>query len=213
MDYHSLLALIDACKKKAGRTDDIQLIAVSKKQSPEKILSTYAQGCKLFGESRVQEWETKKNSLPQDIDWHFIGPLQKNKVRKLIGKVALIHSVDSIELAKKMNEISSEINVNTKILLEVNTSGEESKHGFFEDEVFEAFETISKMPSLTIEGLMTIGPNTEDQAKIRASFRQLRRIKESLPPLKHLSMGMSHDFEIAIEEGATLLRVGSLIFE
>lgn len=216
MDYSELVPLVEEARLKSQRKDPITLIAVSKHQPIEKILDAYNQGCRVFGESRVQEWELKRESLPKDIEWHFIGTLQKNKVRKVVPGASLIHSVDSISLAQKIAEVSQELNVNTKILLEVNTSGEATKHGFSKEEIEGAVEAISLFPCISIEGLMTIGPNTEDESLIRKAFRELREIKESLVkagyPLKALSMGMSHDYPIAIKEGATLIRVGTLLF-
>jgi len=187
----------------------VTVVAVSKNQPVPKILELYNQGCRDFGESRVQEWELKKKVLPDDIVWHFIGTLQKNKAQKVVGHVGLIHSVDSLELAERISMLSVKKNIVSKILLEVNTSGESTKHGFFENEL--AIEAIKNLPGISVEGLMTMAANTEDEEKIRASFRKLRELKEKYA-LKELSMGMSHDYRIAIEEGATIIRVGSLLF-
>ncbi|CRX39385.1 YggS family pyridoxal phosphate-dependent enzyme [Estrella lausannensis] len=216
IDYWQLLASIDSIAAREGRNDEVRLIAVSKNQPVEKLLGLYKQGCRLFGESKVQEWVSKKEALPKDIEWHFIGTLQKNKVRKVVGEVSLIHSIDSLELAKKVAEVSVEKGVTSHILLEVNTSMEGTKHGFTEEEVMETYPQMQLLEGISVDGLMTIGPNTEDEGKIRRAFKNLREIKEKLEKagkrLPHLSMGMSHDFQIALEEGATLIRVGTLLF-
>lgn len=216
IDYGEILASVDAFISRLGRKSEVSLIAVSKNQPVEKLLSLYKFGCRRFGESKVQEWLTKKEALPKDIEWHFIGTLQKNKVRKVVGEVSLIHSVDSLELAKKIAEVSVEKGVTSNILLEINTSLEGTKHGFSEEEVLLAYPEIQLLKGISVEGLMTIGPNTNEEEKIRSAFRNLREIRKKLEEggkrLPHLSMGMSHDFPIALEEGATLLRIGTLLF-
>lgn len=215
-NYREVLASIDAIITSLGRKGEVELIAVSKNQPTEKLYGLYNLGCRLFGESKVQEWFFKKEALPEDVQWHFIGTLQKNKVRKVVGEFSLIHSVDSLELAQKIAEVSLEKGMTSQILLEVNTSHERTKHGFTEEEVMLAYPEIQRLEGISVEGLMTIGPNTEDEEKVREAFRNLRKIKEKLEmggkPLPHLSMGMSHDFQIALEEGATLLRIGTLLF-
>lgn len=196
-----------------------QLIAVSKYSSPEEILEAYRQGCRTFGENRVQDLLEKIPVLPADIQWHFIGTLQKNKVRKVVGKVALIHSVDHPALAEKISEVSRELSVKSAILLQANCSGELSKHGLTPHEWLQALDQVVQLPGIEICGVMTMAPLTDDQEAIVQTFQMLKMFFEelrssyaALHSLKHLSMGMSHDFPLAIQEGATLLRIGSAIF-
>lgn len=198
---------------------EITVIAVSKTHPIEAILSVYQDGCRNFGENRVQEALEKKVLAPQDIQWHLIGTLQKNKVNKVVGNFALIHSVDSLDLAQKISEASERMSVITPILLQVNTSGELSKHGLNPDEWQKKMESLQRLSNIRLQGLMTMAPFTDDESVIRATFSRLRIFKETLfsqidnkKDFKHLSMGMSHDYPIAIEEGATLLRIGTEIF-
>ncbi len=186
---------------------NVKLVAVTKNVPVEDISLVYELGCRDFGENRVQDALPKIEELPPDIRWHFIGTLQKNKVKKVVGNFALIHSVDSVELAQ---EISKQ-GIDTSILLQVNTSGEESKQGFTEDEFRRDLAMIQKMPYIQVKGLMTMAPLTEDVDQIRMCFRRLRELRDELG-LKELSMGMSHDYKIAIDEGATIVRIGSAIF-
>lgn len=184
----------------------VKIVAVSKGCSLEQILALYEVGCRDFGESRVQEALLKIEKAPKDIRWHFIGKLQKNKVRKVIGKFFLIHSVDSFDLAEKISQVSQEMNVVTSILFEVNTSGEPSKSGFKPEEV-----RLINLSGISLKGLMTMAPLTDNIHIIRKTFSDLRLLRDKLG-LKELSMGMSSDYWIAIEEGATMLRLGSCIF-
>lgn len=220
---HSYLEIENHVKElaiKCGRNpSDIMLLAASKTQSIERIWEVYEAGCKYFGESRIQEALSKRDALPADIIWHFIGTLQSNKVNKVIGLFDLIESVDSPELAKKISEASQKKGIITSVLLEVNTSGEKSKHGLDRAGWIEHFVEVSQLSHILIEGLMTIGPHVEDENLVRKSFIQLRELKDELqnkvrqPELfRHLSMGMTHDYSIAVEEGATILRIGSGIF-
>lgn len=186
---------------------NVKLVAVTKNVPVEDISLVYELGCRDFGENRVQDALPKIEELPPDIRWHFIGTLQKNKVKKVVGNFALIHSVDSVELAQ---EISKQ-GIDTAILLQVNTSGEASKKGFTADEFRRDLAMIQKMPYIQVKGLMTMAPLTEDVDQIRMCFRRLRELRDE-SGLKELSMGMSHDYKIAIEEGATIVRVGSAIF-
>ena len=196
----------------ASRVPDreVGLIAVSKYAPLQAIQDLYAEGCRDFGESRIQEALPKINALPKDIRWHFIGKLQSNKIGKVIEHFSLIHSVDSAELAELINRKSAEIGKVTSILLQVNTSKEATKQGFTPDDCRRIFDQLAKLSSLKIEGLMTMAPLTTNTEVIRASFADLRALKEELN-LSHLSMGMSQDYPIAIEEGATLLRIGRKI--
>ena len=196
-----------------------RLVCVSKRQSVRDIMEVYAAGVRDFGESRVQELVEKQTQLPGDIRWHFIGSLQTNKVRKIIGHVHLIHSVDSQALLEKIAAVSCEMDVVTSVLLQVNTSHEQSKHGFFEDELMELFPTLFRKSHIKIIGLMTMAAERKvvgDDA-VRLSFQKLALLRKKLETyfsitLPELSMGMSQDYLLAIQEDATLLRIGSSIF-
>jgi PLP dependent protein len=219
-NYRKVLTNISEIANHCGRNPrEINLVTVSKTHSLESILPIYESGCRDFGENKLQDVLPKKEEGPSDIKWHFIGTLQKNKVRKAIGKFALIHSVDSVELARKISDISVEKGFNTRVLLQANTSGEESKHGLTAKQWKDAWEELLFLPGLTIQGLMTMAPLVDDEIIIRTCFSKLRILRDDLVKLTgnkimlpHLSMGMSHDYPIAIEEGATLLRIGSAIF-
>lgn len=187
------------------------LVAVTKGQPLEAVLELYEAGCRDFAENRLIEAFSKMDNAPLDINWHFIGSLQKNKVAKIINRFSLIHGVDSFDLASKISQASAAAGITTSILLQVNISQELSKHGFSKEDLFKDFEKLKALPSLKIEGLMTMAPLTEDKQVIEATFRGLRELKEKLH-LHHLSMGMSHDYKIAIQEGATLLRIGTALF-
>lgn len=189
-----------------------QLVVVSKKRSIDEINALYRVGCRDFGENRVQELLMKAPLLPGDIRWHFIGPLQKNKVHKILSLVDLIHSVDSISLAKEISKRSLEFGLEIKILLQVNTSGEISKQGFSKNELGDIWTEISSLPGISVRGLMTMAPLTEDSMMIRNCFGCLRDLSNELF-LQELSMGMSNDWKIALEEGSSILRIGSHIFQ
>jgi len=198
----------------------ITLIAVSKGVPVEKIKEVYTSGCRDFGESSLSEWAEKKDLLPSDIRWHFIGPLQTKKLPKLINAFALIHSVDSLEILKGIHERSQKAGVITPVLLEANTSGEETKKGLTPYEWEEVWNDCGQLTSVEIQGLMTMAPLTEDKTTIRTCFKALRDLRDRLiprafahTPLYHLSMGMSNDWKIALDEGATILRIGTAIFK
>jgi pyridoxal phosphate enzyme (YggS family) len=207
--------------ERSGRDPrDIALMGVSKFQPIEAICAAFNCGLKLFGENRVQEREEKSALWTGDgAVWHMIGHLQRNKVRKAVALFDCIESVDSVELADSIERIISEnIEVLYPILIEVNVSGESSKEGVPPEVVFVLLEDIlERCPHLTVEGFMTIGPNVSDRRAIRESFVSLRNLRDEARkrfgiPLPHLSMGMSGDYEIAIEEGSTIVRVGTGIF-
>ncbi len=203
--------IAEACHRLSRNPADITLIAVTKYANLETIREAYGFGLRTFGESRIPAALDKLARLPSDIAWHFIGHLQSNKVGKAIGRFSLIHSVDSCELAQKISLASIQNSCTTPILLQVNTSGEPSKQGFTSDTCRRHFLDLSRLPGISIDGLMTMAPLTDDTNVIRACFSHLRILRDDLK-LRHLSMGMSHDFPIAIEEGATLLRIGSALF-
>lgn len=188
------------------------IIAVSKGRTFEEIRKVYETGVRDFGESRVAEALEKMVQLPNDIRWHFIGKLQKNKVNKVVGKFALVHSVDSVELAKKLAQASVERGLITAILLQANTSGEKSKSGLSPAEWKARWPQVKSLKGLNVQGCMTMAPHTDDQQVIRRCFSALRELRDDLG-LKELSMGMSNDHKIALEEGATMVRLGKAIFD
>lgn len=217
---HHLRKVIDETALSAGRApSEIALIAVSKGHTVESILEAYEAGCRDIGESRVQETCSKLPFLPKDLCLHLIGTLQKNKVAQAIKLYSMIHSVDSILLAEQISNASMKNEVVTPILIQVNTSGEATKHGLTPEGWEPFLEKLLEMKGIQLDGLMTIGPHTMDEARIRRSFASLRNLQrkwqassENESLFRHLSMGMSSDFQIAIQEGATLLRIGSAIF-
>jgi len=194
------------------KPQEITLIVVSKGQPIEAILKAYDAGVRDFGENRTKELLEKREKAPKDIRWHFIGSLQRKKVKEIIGKCALVHSVDSVRLAQEISKRSLLAGVVTPILLEANISGEESKHGLSAEDWELQISDIQNLEGIKIEGLMTMAPMTEDEDLVRNCFAGLKALRDKLG-LRHLSMGMTHDYTIAIEEGATLLRVGTAIFE
>lgn len=200
--------------RKAG---DVKLVAVSKTYPAEIICEVAEAGQILFGENRVQEAAGKIPLCPKDLEWHLIGHLQKNKVRKSLPLFTLLHGVDSVELAREINRISQEEDRIQRILLEVNTSLEATKFGFPQEQLSCEFEKLLTLSHVEILGLMTLAPITLTSEMARPYFAKLRALRDGLEnqffvKLPELSMGMSGDFESAIEEGATLVRIGSAIF-
>ena len=210
---------IAAAIAKSGRTEaDIKLVAVSKTVGIETVRRAYELGITDFGENRVQEFNRKIEKLPQ-ARWHLIGRLQTNKVKDVVGKAALIHSLDRWNLAEQLNKRGLQQGVTVSCLLQVNVAGEKQKAGIKPDEVESFLESLSQLEALRIEGLMTMAPLLDQSEKARPVFRELYQIKEKLSNnrynnvnLRYLSMGMSQDYEVAIEEGANIIRVGSAIF-
>lgn len=202
--------------------EDVKMVAVSKFHPSEMILQAYNAGQRYFGESRVKEFLDKERVLPKDIKWHFIGHLQTNKVKPIIGKVAMIESVDSERLIDLIDKESLKAGVTTNVLLQVHIAQEETKFGFSPEELKDFFKGRSyrEMKATKICGLMGMATNTEDETRIRSDFRNLHslylEIKDTpeleLPYFKYLSMGMSGDWPIAMEEGANIVRIGSAIF-
>ena len=209
---------ITAAAERNGRSaKEVKLVAVSKTYPPEVIREAVEAGQQCFGENRVQDALPKIDAMPPDLEWHLIGHLQTNKVRKVIGRFALFHGVDNTALALQMNRIAGEFGVTASILLEVNVSGEESKFGFTPSALPAALEELLPLPHLRVEGLMTMAPYSENPDCARPVFEGLRKLRDALSaasghPLKELSMGMSGDFEQGIAEGATIVRIGSAIF-
>ncbi len=211
------LQIADAAKKSGRSLDEIELVAISKTHEAEKVRAALDAGQQTFGESRVQEARAKIPLLPTTARWHFVGRLQKNKIRHALPLFQLFHSIDSIELAREMNRNADEEGAHPRVLLEVNVAGEGSKIGFAADSLRAGMETLLKFPRLTIEGLMTIPPLAPEAEASRKYFSRLRELRDQLEKefqadLPQLSMGMSGDFPVAIEEGATLVRVGTAIF-
>jgi pyridoxal phosphate enzyme (YggS family) len=213
-----VVAAIGQAADHAGRRpDSIQLVAISKTHDAEKVRAAHEAGQTLFGESRVQEARAKIPELPSNLRWHFVGHLQKNKIRHALPLFELFHGVDDVDLAREMNRIAEEDGTHPRILLEVNVAGEGSKFGFKPDKLREQMESLLSLGRLTIEGLMTIPPLAEEAEPSRKFFVQLRELRDALEKefemkLPELSMGMTNDYVVAVEEGATLVRVGTAIF-
>ena len=213
-------ARIAAACEQAGRPrDSVRLIAVSKTKPAEMVAEAYAAGQRLFGENHAQELTAKKPVLPEDIEWHFIGNLQRNKVKYVVGAAALIHSVNSAALAKEIDRVAGNRGLTQDVLAEINVGGEESKQGADAEEARSLVEAIAALPHLRLRGLMTVAPFAEDPETVRPVFRRLKEMLTEFAPLTRepeafdeLSMGMSGDFEAAIGEGATYVRIGTAIF-
>ncbi len=208
-----------ACERAGRATEEVTLIAVSKTKPVEMLQEIYDCGCRDFGENKVQEIMDKYEKLPRDIRWHMIGHLQTNKVKYIVDKVYMIHSVDSIKLAKEISKEAVKKNVTVKVLLEVNVAKEESKFGMMSEEVKDFYNEVVDLPGLKVCGLMTIAPYVEDSEENRQYFVKLRQLMVDMTEEKNdnksvgeLSMGMTGDYEVAIEEGATYVRVGTGIF-
>jgi pyridoxal phosphate enzyme (YggS family) len=205
------------CREVNRDVNEVKLIAVSKTFGTGEILKVYDEGLRDFGENKAQELYSKFEETGDKITWHFIGHLQRNKVRFVVPAAAYIHSVDSLQLASEINKYAAKLNKVQKILLQVKTSYEESKSGIeTKEELLDLARYCNEFTNIELTGLMTIAPFTEDSNIIRQSFRQLRKLKDDLNTagfnFTELSMGMTADYEIAIEEGATMLRIGSAIF-
>ena len=211
-------AQIASAAQRTGRSaDDIELVAVSKTHDAARVREAVEAGQQLFGESRVQEARAKIPELPSNLRWHFVGHLQKNKIRHALPLFEMIHSVDSLALAEDMNRIAEEEGFHPRVLLEVNVAGEGSKFGFKPETLRAEMETLLALPRLSILGLMTIPPLAEEAEAPRKYFVQLRELRDRVQTefhvdLAQLSMGMTQDFAVAVEEGATLVRVGTAIF-
>ena len=194
----------NACERSGRKVEDVTLIAVSKTKPVPMLQEAYDAGARDFGENKVQEILEKEPQLPSDIRWHMIGHLQKNKVRQVIDKAVLIHSVDTVGLAEQIEKEAVKRDLDVSILLEVNVAGEESKFGFAPEEVEEAAREIAKYPHVHIQGLMTIAPFV--------LYVDMKRKNIDNVTMNVLSMGMTGDYQTAIEEGATMVRVGTGIF-
>jgi pyridoxal phosphate enzyme (YggS family) len=208
-----------ACRKAERHPEEVRLIAVSKVKPAELIEAAYRAGQKLFGESYVQEFRDKSPLVTAPVEWHFIGGLQSNKVKYLRGKVAMIHSVDRLSLAEEISRQWGKIDATVAITVQVNVGDELTKSGCAPEELEDLIKAVAQLPHLKVCGLMCLPPHSDDPEEVRPFFRQLRELAEQVDRLQlpnvemtELSMGMSGDFEVAIEEGATLVRVGTAIF-
>lgn len=216
---HEVVERINKSAISSGRRpEDIKLVAVSKTIGPEKIVEAVKAGAAILGENRVQEARDKINQIKDlpDVEWHLIGNLQKNKARTAVELFDLIHSVDSISLSEELDKQAHKTGKKQRVLVQVKLSDEETKYGIKEHRLIELLEKISGADNLHFEGLMTIPPFFDDPEQARPYFRKLRKIADQAGkrgfPVKELSMGMTNDFEIAIEEGATMVRIGTAIF-
>ena len=208
-----------ACDRAGKKSEEVTLIAVSKTKPVETLQEAYDLGVRIFGENKVQELTAKYEALPKDIHWHMIGHLQTNKVKYIIDKAELIHSVDSLKLAETIEKEAAKHDLIADILVEVNVAEEESKFGMKMEEVIPFVEKVSAFPHVRVRGLMTIAPFVEDPEENRSIFADLHKLYIDIKKKNHdndtvsvLSMGMTNDYEVAIEEGATMVRVGTGIF-
>ncbi len=208
--YHKIT---QACGNRA------RVVVVSKKRSDEEILAYYQEGVLDFGENRAQDLIAKANRLPDDIRWHFIGHLQRNKVRDVLPYVTMIHSVASLELLSMLEKEAARLNRSVSILIQFNLAEEATKSGLSKDQAIPFVEKALQCSHLDVRGIMCMGPHTHDSDQIRAVFHEARTLLEQLRKryglehFQHLSMGMSQDWPIALEEGATILRIGTILFE
>ena len=205
----------EACKRAGRSREEVTLIAVSKTKPVEMLQEIYGEGVRDFGENKVQELCDKIEQLPSDIRWHMIGHLQRNKVKYIVGKVALIHSVDTYRLAEEINIQAKKRGIIVPILVEVNIAGEKTKFGTTAEDAMLLVEEISKLENVRIKGLMTIAPFVENPEDNRLYFRKIKQLSVDITnknidnvSMEILSMGMTGDYEVAIEEGATMVRVG-----
>jgi len=215
-------ARIERAARQAGRDPGgVTLVAVSKSVPVERLREAIAIGCRVFGENRVQEAAAKMEALSeyQGLQWHLIGPLQTNKIKAAVGRFALLHAVDRLEVAEHLDRAARERGLTQAVLLEVNVAGERTKHGFSPDELARVTERMGAFPGIRVLGLMAVPPAAVAPEEARPHFRRLRMLAAEVQTLKipgvtmrELSMGMSGDFEVAIEEGATMVRVGTALF-
>ncbi len=208
-----------ACERAGRDRSEVTLITVSKTNPVPSLKEAMDCGIRIFGENKVQEMLEKQEELPEDLEWHMIGHLQRNKVKYLIGRVALIHSVDSFRLAQEISKEAVKQDTTQDILVEINVAEEESKFGITTDEAIDLVTEIAKLPNIRINGLMTIAPFVADPEENREVFRALKKLSVDIRhknidnvTMNILSMGMTNDYEVAIEEGATMVRVGTGIF-
>lgn len=209
-----------ACERAGRAREEVTMIAVSKTKPVEMLQEIYDEGIRDFGENKVQELTEKYEVMPKDMKWHMIGHLQRNKVKYIVDKVTLIHSVDSLRLAETISREAEKKGVTVPILIEVNIAGEETKFGLSsKEEVISLTEQIAALPNLSVKGLMTVAPPVKDPEENRPFFREIRQLSVDITnknidnvSMEILSMGMTNDYTVAIEEGATMVRVGTGIF-
>lgn len=212
--------IVEACRRSGRSPSEVKLVAVTKMASIDKIKGALGCGLHTFGENRVQDFLTKYQEIVEDEDvkWHMIGHLQRNKAKYLAGKVEMIHSLDRLRLARLLDRLSEDQGYPWQVLVQVNVSGEETKYGLSPDELPEFLDVVQDLQGICVCGLMTIAPYVDDPERVRPVFKELRLLRDKMAQtrphfdLHHLSMGMTNDYEIAVEEGATLVRVGSAIF-
>lgn len=208
-----------ACERSGRKREEVRLISVSKTKPVPMLEEAYAAGSRDFGENKPQELKEKYEVLPKDIRWHMIGHLQRNKIKYIIDKACMIHSVDSERLAEAISQEAGKRGIVMPVLVEVNIAREESKFGIFEEDAAAFIEKIARLPNIHVEGLMTIAPFVDDAEENRIFFRKLRKLYVDIKSknidnvvMCNLSMGMTGDYQVAIEEGATMVRVGTGIF-
>jgi pyridoxal phosphate enzyme (YggS family) len=209
----------EACERSGRAREEVTLIAVSKTKPVSVLKEAYDLGVRVFGENKVQELADKYEALPKDIRWHMIGHLQRNKVKYIIDKVELIHSVDSLRLAETIEKEAARHNITANILIEVNVAKEDSKFGLMPEELDEFVFEVAKFPHIQVQGLMTIAPFVDDPEENRGIFQRLRKLSVDIAAknvdnitMRILSMGMTNDYTVAVEEGAAMVRVGTGIF-
>lgn len=210
---------IQEAQKSSFAAKDVLLLAVTKTVDPVRINEAVACGITAVGENRVQELEKKFDQVEKGVSWHLIGHLQTNKVKYIVDKVALIHSLDSISLAKEINKRSGQAGRRMPVLVQVNVADEDTKFGIAPKETMDFIKEVSVMPNIHIQGLMTIGPFVSEPEEVRPIFRCLRELRDEVSSqglsgvdMNYLSMGMTNDYQVAVEEGANIIRVGSAIF-
>lgn len=211
--------LQEACRRSGRTRDEVTLIAVSKTKPVSDLMEAYGLGVRVFGENKVQELVDKYEAMPKDIRWHMIGHLQRNKVKYIIDKVDLIHSVDSVRLAETIEKEAAKHNIIVNILIEVNVAGEKSKFGLAPEDVPEFILEVAKFKHIRVMGLMTIAPFVDNSEENRRIFQLLRKLSVDIAAknvdnitMRILSMGMTNDYTVAVEEGAAMVRVGTGIF-
>lgn len=212
---------MDSALRRSGRAADaVRLVAVTKYARLEWVRELIALGVRDLGESRPQQLVERAEQLDTDLRWHLTGPLQRNKARRTLPYCSLIHSIDSLRLLERLEVLAGELNLSPQLLLQVNISGEEAKQGFTPEELRSAATQLARLQQVQVAGLMTMAPHTSRPEETRPVFRGLRELRDELAdqlqgrwPLTELSMGMSSDFAVAIEEGATMVRVGSALFD
>lgn len=209
----------EACRAVGRDPAEVTLVAVSKTKPVQMLMEAYEAGARVFGENKVQEIMDKYDQLPPDVSWHMIGHLQRNKVKYIVDKVAMIHSVDSLRLAETIEQEAAKKNVRVPVLAEVNVAEEESKFGLKTEEVLPFLMEISRFPHLEVRGLMTIAPFVDNPEHNREIFRKLKELSVDIArkninniTMSVLSMGMTGDYQVAVQEGATMVRVGTGIF-